>query len=66
MVFLSLNIHNFLKQKLNEEKDRIRLNLDLIKLKKVEIDTLCNEFAFNKERVEEGNTRVLNNAGVFD
>ena len=54
-----------LKQKLNEEKDRIRLNLDLIKLKKVEIDTLCNEFAFNKKRVEEGNSKVLESAGVF-
>ena len=64
--YFESNLSGSFKQKLNEEKDRIRLNLDLIKLKKVEIDTLCNEFAFNKERVEEGNTRVLNNAGVFD
>ena len=64
--YFESNLSGSLKQKLNEEKDRIRLNLDLIKLKKVEIDMLCNEFAFNKERVEEGNTSVLNNAGVFD
>ena len=55
-----------LMERLGEEKDTIIRNLKLIEFKNVETRVNWNELGFFKEKVEEGNTKVLENSGVFN
>ena len=53
------------KERLREEEDAITRNLKLIEFKEVETYIDYEELSFSREKVEEGNTLVLENSGVF-
>ena len=53
------------KNRLRENKDKIIRNINLIKFKEVDTKINEDELGFFIDKVEEGNTRVLENSGVF-
>ena len=53
------------KNRLRENKDKIIRNINLIKFKEVDTKINEDELVFFIDKVEEGNTRVLENSGVF-
>ena len=55
-----------LLKRLREEEDAITRNLKLIEFKEVETYIDYEELSFSREKVEEGNTLVLENSGVFN
>ena len=55
-----------LKERLREEEETISRNLKIIEFKEVETYIEYEELSFSREKVEEGNTLVLENSGVFN
>lgn len=54
-----------LKERLREEEETITRNLKIIEFKEVETSIEYEKLSFSREKVEEGNTLVLENSGVF-
>ena len=54
-----------LKERLREEEETISRNLKIIEFKEVETSIEYEKLSFSREKVEEGNTLVLENSGVF-
>ena len=55
-----------LKERLREEEETITRNLKIIEFKEVETSIEYEKLSFSREKVEEGNTLVLENSGVFN
>lgn len=53
------------RKKIEESEDLIRRNLSLIRLVERDLDITLFSLSFNKKRVEEGNSRILNTCGIF-
>lgn len=53
------------KKKIEENEDLVKRNISLIKLVEKDLDIALSSLSFNKKRVEEGNSRILNICGIF-
>lgn len=53
------------KKKIEENEDLVKRNISLIQLVEKDLDIALSSLSFNKKRVEEGNSRILNICGIF-